>query len=180
MPPSILRPSQFLSIPLNTNMLPLLKADPTETTFSNSAVENTLWSWTLPGGTLGANDAFYLTFLFILLSNATGEFYAHRIYFGATNILTTNISPPVNGNIYSGIIRAYIKNNGATNSQKGIMETFFALNSAGVAVAGGATGTAAIDSTVNQTIKLTCQFSDANASQTIVHQMSIVHYMKNT
>jgi len=179
MPVTILRPSQFQHIPLNTNILSVLKVDPTEVTYSNSAAETTIWTYTLPAGVLGASDQLLLVlFLSILNSSGAIRTITNRFYFGGTQITAPQDFPFNTGTTSAAEIHVSIKNNGATNAQK-VVHKWSCANDT-FATADGAFGTAAKDTTLAQQIKFTLQSDVATATQTFNQQLALAYFLKNT
>lgn len=176
--PTTVRPSQISNVPLAHNLVALNRADTTETTLSNSAAETTMWTGTLTGGVLGINDALQVAFYGSLLNNSgAGRTYTFRLKLGGTTIASM-ITPVTNSaSVGAYQFQGFIKNAGATNSQKG---TGFALAQASNGVVNGGSGSAAIDTTVNQTLALTIQADAATATQTLVQLLAVINYLKNT
>lgn len=158
----------------------IIKADPTELTDSNSAAEVTLYTATIPGRTIGANDSIEFEFWISFLQNSGGaRTITARVKYGATTILTISIATTAGGTAYGFSVRGFIKNAGATNSQKAIGIAFGGSASGTSSNGGSVTGTAAEDSTADKTLALTFQ-SDANtATQTYTQQQAYVRVHKN-
>lgn len=181
MPATNIAPDQIANVPFNTYLVDLLRADPTEVTFSNSAAENTLWSWTMPGGITGPNDALYLAFYFTLLNNSGSTLtYTFRLYFGGTVLLSMPLSTISQATTLTGEMICFIKNVGVTNSQEGQgLVGYLASTNTFISVFPlGGTGVSVIDTTGAQQIKATVQSSAATATQTINQQMAFIHYLK--
>lgn len=181
MPQTAVRPSQIANVPLLNNLVAIVKADPTEVTFSNSAAENTLWSYTLPGGLLGANDSLVFEAFMNVLQNSGGtRTYTLRFKYGGTVVV---LAAPALGSTASALgfhMKVAMKNAGATNSQKAISIVEYNGLVAGSTAAVTNYGTSAIDSTTNQAIVLTVQSDAATATQTIVQNLALLSYYKNT
>lgn len=178
---TLVRPSQINGVPVGANLESLLKADNTEVTVTNTVTETTIWTFTIPGGDMGANDAIRLMLSMSWLQN-TGvtQTWTYRVKLGGTTILTATPTLATAGaTTGGGFLTAVIKNAGATNSQKGIMAV---TGGAAVPVSGqpGAFGTSAIDMTINQALAVTVQFAAATATQTLVELFAELEFLKAT
>lgn len=170
---TLIRPSQILSVPIGANLPGILSAQNSTPTFSNTAADTTLWSTTILGNTLGINDMI-LFFAYIEYLNNSGALNSTSVHvkYGGTTIATLSATGITSGNSMSGALVGYLKNAGATNSQVASAE--WSQNGQ------VGTGTAAVDSTVNQTFVISAQMSAATATQTVTGRFFIVQYHKNT
>lgn len=160
----------------------IAKADPTELTDSNSAAETTMWSGTIPGKMIQANDSIEFEFWLSVTQNSGGaRTITARVKYGGTTILSIPVAMSTFGaTVYGLLVKGYIKNAGATNSQKAVGVAEGGPNSGTTDFGGSATGTAAEDSTANQTLALTFQSDAATATQTYIQQQAYVRHLKNT
>jgi hypothetical protein len=139
---------------------------------NNSTTETNLCSFTLTGGTLGTANAIKLHLAGTGLSDDGAYTLTIRFYYAGTAIASaaqTFIDSPT-GHVwqFEGTIAA----DGATNAQK----LSFQLNSqfdgnAAYILNWGKYGTAAIDSTSNQTVKVTAQWGTAGASTNFLKEL---------
>lgn len=134
----------------------------TETAVSNTSSETTLHSFTLPGNTLGSDGMIEFQMYLGLANNiGSNKTVTFNLVYATTNIgtVTTGLNNTFSPTYaLSGMIKAV----GATNSQKGVLFVN-GQHDTNTVTAGGA-GTSAVDSTANQTLKLTVQFNAASAS----------------
>lgn len=178
MPLSQIRANQITNVPKSAKLVSLLKEDTTAVTWSNLATENTLYNFKMPGNLIGIHDTIYYNFYFSLSNQSGGTItYTARFYYGGTSLLSAAVALPNDSSTYSMWVYGYMKNTGVTNSQKAIAQIQATSNNNGVFSAGS--GTAAIDSTLTQTISLTIQASAATATQVITQQIAILHYLSN-
>jgi len=181
MPVTLIRASQIQNVPVGNplvNLPVIIKADTTETAFSNSAAENTYYTYSLPGGILGINDAIRMTaWVSILNNSAAPQTYTFRYKYGGSTLHAFGLTLTNNASAQGTLAQCIMKNAGATNSQKGI--GVFNADFINNWVVGGI-GTSAIDSTVNQNIVLTIQSSAATATQTVTLIYTELTYLKST
>lgn len=152
----------------------------TEVTFTNgdggagAGVEQTLFSTTVPAGTLGTNNAIRFK-IFIRNGNFNGttDVWVFKLKYGGSTLVTTTMGTPSNAitNCH-GFLEGYIIADGATNVQKATVDGMFSQydgeTTADAAVGYdkvhlGQIGTGAIDSTINQTLAVSLtQTNSAN------------------
>lgn len=154
---------------------------------TNSSAEGTLYTFTIPGGTLGPNRVVELQLGGTYLNNSGAtKTLTLRYKYGATTLyqdVTATIAA-------SASLRAFwcellLGNTGVTNSQK--LSARFHIAAAGAVTTGvgdiGAVssvlfgpmyGTSAVDSTLNQALTVTVQHSVANANTTISAQVAVL------
>lgn len=177
------RASQIANVPVGNpavNLPVILKVDNTEATFTNSAAENTLWTYSLPGGILGANDAIRFSDEISILNNSGGnQTYTLRWKYGGTTLLSVPILCVANASTFGTILHVLMKNAGATNSQKATGSAV-APNAQAGSTSAASYGTSAIDSTTAQSIVLTVQSSAATATQTVVQLLAVLEYLHTT
>lgn len=156
--PTLLRPSQISGIPLTKIVPTLLLTSITETAVGTTLTETTYFSFTLPGGTLGTNGQIVIKTFGTWLQNATAG-YLTNLKYGGVAITAMPSFTQVNNAAALGLVQTYLlKNNGATNAQKGTAH--WEPNSSG----DGAYGTGAIDSTLDQLVEVTAKWSVSSAS----------------
>lgn len=144
-------------------------------TASNTNVETTLLTVSVPGGTLGTNNGIRGK-LAVTLANTSGsaDNLSFRIKYGSTTIATvTVVTTTVSLNTLSeGYIDFLLLANAATNAQKGSLVLNIGSGIQYVAagtqlVLQGQLGTAAEDSTAAKTLAITAQWATAQAGATI-------------
>jgi hypothetical protein len=126
--------------------------------------ENTLYTFTLPGGSLGTTNAVRITIPGSLGNGGNGNITL-RLKLGSTTIasLTQTVNNPQSG---STLIVAHIVANGATNAQVGnIADNWVAMVSPAQSSQIGS-GSATEDSTGNLTVTLTAQWASTPGSLT--------------
>lgn len=116
-----------------------------ETAVSTTA-ETTIYTFTVPGGTLGTNNVLLLTLFFKHAANNTAEFKGK---YGGTTMTDITFTGSNMGASGSGAFHLYLKGDGATNAQEAVMAAEAGSTTSTTRVA---TGTAAIDSTTDQTL----------------------------
>jgi len=163
-----------------------LAIDTTEVTVGNTAVETTLFTVAIPGGTLGTNNA--IRFNSIIRStgmvNTNGETLTIRVKYGATTVSSIVINDPeTQFTDLGGSLFGYIIADGATNAQKAGAQIILtdnygeAINQAAVGISkmqGFAYGTGAEVSTGTLNLVITAQWSDAQVINTITAESIIV------
>lgn len=147
-----------------------------DSSVTNSTVETSFFSQTVPAGTLSTNNLLILRMVGKILNNtAAGHTYTIRVKFGGTTIHTfTSISQAQGVNPRTCQTVVFLGGENATNSQRSLMQHVNGgLNSGDLhANAGGndhntsTNGGIAIDSTVDQTLEVTVQLDAADANLT--------------
>lgn len=135
-----------------------LDVDRSEFSYANSTSETDLYSFTIPGGTLGTDRAvrMYLE-MFLFNNSGVTVTVTWRIYYGGSSLAS------VAGSIATSTAYRYVpftyllKGNGATNAQLARSGSIRANTDAIVS-------TFAIDSTIDKIMKITSQFDTANAN----------------
>jgi hypothetical protein len=145
----------------------------------STAAETTLYSQTINGGDLGADKTLRLTLIGDFLhNNGAGDSMTLRLKFGGTTYLADacGFNAEANANRQPFKIVSFISNMGVTNSQFFQMETFMRRPGAGLDATTGIGGeqtaftwmtlsnTATVDTTANQTLAFTGQWSASSAS----------------
>lgn len=174
MPITLVRPSQINHVPLGSNLIAIMSENNIETTITNTTVETQVYSFTIPAGTMGANDVIgFDTWGDMTNSSGATDTITMRVKLGGTTILALAFGVNT-GTVNPMLLRGVIKNTGVTNAQRG----------SGIeSCANGATtqfGTATIDMTVAQPFVITFQHGTANANNTYVHRLSQLSYIPAT
>jgi hypothetical protein len=155
-----------------------LNVSTTTVSVTNTTAETTLYSFSVPGGTLSTAGMLRLTLLGQITSSAAPPSTTVRYKYGtgiAATAAQTTIASTTNGNVY---IQYELAGTGATNSQ--MLEAEGRLvNPANGAQAGtntwvNANTTGAIDSTVAQTLVVTVQFGALDAGTTLTIRYAIL------
>lgn len=165
-------------------------------TNGNTTTETTLFTTTVNSGTLSTNNAIRGKVFISGMGLATGgDTLTFRIKFGGSTLITmTATQPPNNFSGYDGVLEFYIAGDGATNVQK-VYSNFIGLNPVDDAnndffeENGGATvqidkflmtkfGTGAVDTTSNQTLAVTAQYSATSGSNDLVAEFWVVEAIR--
>lgn len=170
MPATALRNSQISSVPIGHTLTAQISVVVSEVTVTNTLTETTAFSFTLPGNILGINDAFKIDSIMIFTNTSGGTHnITTRVYLGATAVFTLAVGTGTGSTNLDIILRSLTKNVGATNSQK----TF------GDEVQVPKYATSAIDTTVNQVVKVTYQWDAALTTLSATHLMTRVDLYRN-
>lgn len=173
--PTLVRPSQIANVPLGFNLSSMFKADPTISSVVNTLAETTVGSYTLAGGILSTANALWLGEWFAYSNTSGGSAtLTWRFKYGGTTVITLQVTIP-NTTASAGMLWAILKAAGATNSQAGV-----ATVTPGAITTAGTTGSAAVDSTVSQTVVLTVQWSVANANLSYSSNYRQLQLLPNT
>lgn len=158
-----------------------IEVDTTEITHGNSTTETTLFDTTISGGTLGTNNALRFT-VYVSSYDIESSEINILLKYGGTTIGTINMSSLSMAPI-KGVIEGMVVADGATNAQKGFIK-FQASANAGEAggqasvgftkFSGYANGTAAVDSTSNQTLAVTLDWGATGAENTLTAEFWVV------
>lgn len=157
------------------------------TTVANTAGETTFYTKSIPGATLGTNVRLRLTLQCQAQTDVvTGTVITIRLKYGATTLATI-----ANGFTSDGItglppstavlFEFWLSGDGATNAQLGHIRVTHESSSVTLTNAVDqvrqARGTAAIDSTVAQTLVVTVQWAGASATNTITMEHAILEQL---
>lgn len=148
--------NKTLTGPSSANAVSLLSAQPATSASTGTGADKVLYTFTLPGNTLGVNKALRLV-ANVFHSSGTAS-VTYKVKLGGTVLVS--FSSAANG---AGSVPLIVLNNGATNVQVAFATNAIFLGGAFVAGTGGLTGSAAVDTTVNQT--LTIEFNVAATDQ---------------
>ena len=165
----------------------LLNTDTTAVTITNSAVETTIYTYTLTANTLGTDKAVALK-----LFGSYRQFSSQnrqvrvRVKLGATTLMdatSANIGSNTNTGYWGGEV--FLQNTGATNEQHAFMRFTFerggtaaGASSSDVSVVDRSVG--AVDTTADQDLVVTVQLSSANATQTFVRQGAVLNMLNSS
>lgn len=147
-----------------------------DVTVQNTTTETNLVSVTIPGGTLSTSNGLKVRLNIGTYLRTSGTFVLRFKYGGTTLITTSSLSV---ANVGVGYIEFYLLAAGTTGSQKGFEVTkFFDVNtstSTGHFTFDNADkGTSSVDSTTDQTLAITIQFSIADVANSITVSNAII------
>lgn len=128
------------------------------TTLTGVTTEQTAYTFSLPGGSLGSTGMIRLKLYGVFTEATGGQTDTFRFKYGATTLVS--VVGASNASAQAVEITFVLKGNGATNAQLGVAKVDFAV----VTVDAGGTGTSAIDSTTAQNVVVTYQSTNASAS----------------
>lgn len=133
-------------------------------TGANSTLEQTVYTYTVPGGTLGTANGIRTRFYVSAISN-NATTVTLRFKYGGTNIVSYSF-PADGGAITVGVFEFLVAASGATGTQAG--EVSISTGTSGLATGNHAvfaisSGTAAIDSTADQALLLSIQSASGTA-----------------
>lgn len=158
---------------------PVLNRITADTTFSNSTAENTLYTFSIPGGTLGTTIKLRLTIYFQMRSDDANQaaILTLRFKYGATTLYagTHNFgSGSVGINAGTGSLVFEVMGDGATNAQIGgvLVGTGYLASGSRVMIQGltptvSNVGLATEDSTAAKSVTLTAQMDIAHANVSV-------------
>jgi len=172
----------------------ILGATSANIAFSNSAAENTFYTFTVPAN-MGATNGnrLKLSLLMTVLNNSgANRTYTARVKFGATTqIDDALIAVPTSAALRTMLVDIIVANDGATNAQ--VISATVSI-SGPLAVTSGLSGdwgaadllgpstiiaTGAIDQTAAQTLVFTLQADAATATQTITQYSAMLELIKS-
>jgi hypothetical protein len=144
----------------------------TEQDVNTTAVETSVYSFSVPGATLSTNHSLRFTLTGSFLDNAGGSnTLVIRFKYGATTLATFNLAAgAANANRMWISSVAVLNANGATGSQRSAANLYFAQGPTTDGLASSTTsynanhGAVAIDSTAAQTFTATVQLGISNAN----------------
>jgi len=152
------------------NLLALLHPyaySPTDVDVVNTVTETILWSQVITGGDMGASGSLELfTFGDFLWNNNTADTLTLRLKFGGSPVMTMlggTLSSSLSATRQTWYARAYVFNS-ATNAQTFYVEGRADRSSGGDNEIWALPATAAVDTTVDQTLELTAQWSAASVN----------------
>jgi hypothetical protein len=163
--------SQLTNLPVSSGSTAIDKVT-ANTTVGNAGAETTLYSFSTPGGTLGASNALRLTIQITDLDVNDGDDCVLRFKYGgitlaSVTVSNTTVNPVANA---KALITFVIGADGATNAQVG--SAFFqASSSFGPYVK---QGTSAVDSNAAQALAVTADWSVGSAGNSITLGQAIL------
>lgn len=149
------------------------KIDVTQSTlsFTNNNTEQTIYSATIPGGSLSTNNLVKMrVYMTVIGGNGSSQSVTFKLKYGATTIAThvTSAQTLSSSKSFQGFIEGIVMGDSSTSSQKGILfidllgQQFFPSGTVSVPVLRAVTsGTASETSTADKTLSLTIQIPDA-------------------
>nr|AUN36866.1 hypothetical protein [uncultured bacterium] len=151
-------------------------------TIQNTTTETNIFSFTLPANTLSTNNAvrakIYAGLGTTIIFNNGSDTFTIQGYYGSTSFIVPPVVTGANTGSYSMIIDFMVVANGATNSQQVIMSVYLfeqgSFSSTLREFHIGVSEAFAVDSTVNQTLKVTGKWSAASNNNRFVADTSIV------
>lgn len=150
----------------------------TDVVVSGTVAETTLFSLTVPGGTIGT--AGIIKVKMYLNTNVTGAAanVIYRFKYGATTVSSVTIARTNSGST-DGFLECTLYAKGATNSQEAdiVMQAQInanAMSSTGVFLYGTGLGTAAEDSTADKTLVVTVEHANSANNTTASHGYAVI------
>lgn len=157
-----IRADQVITVPNGKKFNTVWTVNTTEVTISNTLVETNMFSVTIPGGLFGLTDLLIVrTWGSMTIAAAANG--TVRMKYGGTTMGSTVTNVTTTGTVFDSHYYFFLRNNGATNAQ--IATSTYEIDGSSFTTQ----GTAAIDSTVNQTLAISWQWSVANAGNIYVH-----------
>lgn len=162
-----------------------ITVDPTSVSISNGAggVETTLFTTTVPGGTLSTNNAIRGMIFFSSLGLNSGSNLNIRIKYGGTTMVQMSITGGASVNYGAGELQFWILANMVDNAQK--MGGCYRINT-NLCETNGDTnilmnkafscegGTAAVNSALDQSLVVTAQYSAGGGSDDLIAEFFIL------
>jgi hypothetical protein len=138
-------------------------------TVVSTTAETTLWTKNIAGGTLGSDKLLSVTLVIPEYDSDSAETCAIRFKYGGVTVTTITISMPGTTSNATGVIKADLYGDGATNAQLLVAE----IN---LQQGGGSSNifrnivvaSATVDSAANQDFTISADFSNASAANKIV------------
>lgn len=156
----------------------------TDTTFSLTTIETTIYTKSIPGGTLSTNVRLRLQLLCRLgMSTTPGTSFTLRLKYGATTLVTSVIGGGTLAgtlNTAATVVTAFLTGDGATNTQHGFVQTLVDVpltDLANLKTVTQTRGTAAENSTGALTLAVTGQYSGAEASNAFTMESAILEQL---
>ena len=162
-------------IAVTTTGVAVLDKVTTDTTVSNTASETTVYTKSITGGTIAADDLVRLTLLGSCVNTSgSNRDLTIRLKYGATTVATGIIR--VRNNLTGACpITAYLSNEAATNAQQGLISAIVGGGSGSGTYGeiGAGQGQAAEDSTTTLNLVVTVQWNAAASTLTYVMRRAI-------
>ncbi|MFA6161767.1 MAG: hypothetical protein WC766_06425 [Patescibacteria group bacterium] len=141
---------------------PIIDIAPGDVTMADNNNEQTMFSVTIPGGTLGTTGGVRCKLFIDTWNNNGNGSHTLRCKYGATTLVT--ITFPIDaGGSPKGYVEFILAADGATNAQKGVVISHFEVDhltmnaTQGKYSFGAGNGTSAEDSTADKTLAVTFQ-----------------------
>jgi len=147
-----------------------------QTSVTNTTTETTIYSYTVPGGTLGTSNMLRLTIWGQYLNNTGGaRTLTIKVKYGATTVADETRATNADAANQDFKLEAFLMAAGATNSQKG----GFVIHGANVnqIFSNASYGTAAEDSTASKTLTVTVTHDSASANCTFNKEVAILELL---
>jgi hypothetical protein len=139
-----------------------------DVTVVNTSAETDLWRKTIAAGTLGSNKLLSLTGVVTEYDSDTADTCALRFKFGASTVVTITISMPGSTANATGVIKADLYADGATNAQLLVAEVHLRQAGSSNIYQNIVVASASVDSTAAQDFAVTADWSAASAANKIV------------
>lgn len=156
----------------------VLDTDPTDITVVNTTVETDLYAFTVPANTMGSLGMLHLVAYGTYLNNSGANRILNlRMRFGGNSVVLIDFdSLGAGSGTRSWKFEGWIANNNLTNAQTGFARAFItAPNDDALFGSDGARrATAAINTTVDQIIKLQAKHSVADANLNIILEQAML------
>ena len=142
-------------------------------TVSNTTTQTDLISFTVPGGTLSTNNAVFVRMTILSVAGVSGNITI-RFKYGGTQ--TDSATLTLSSTFETGVVEYVLYGDGSTSAQESSVEWRSnreftgGMGNTRTGTDFTSAGTAAVDSTSDQTLVITAQFSSANASNAITIQ----------
>ena len=174
---TLIRPSQINYVPSNFNLVSIADAIVTETTIASTSSKTTLYTFSVPAGTLSTNNILFV-WIWGSFTNNSGSNSSVTTYldYGATTLITSAATSnfATAATVYPFDLFASIKGDAATNAQKGYLRgTVGTQDQSGY-------GTSAEDSTAAKSLTVSWKHSNNNASTSVTSRVSLITYHVNT
>jgi hypothetical protein len=177
--------------PAGANGSSILNEDYSTVTVSNTSAETAVYTYTVPGGTLGTGGGLHIRLFGTYLNNHnTGDSVVVSVKFGATTLWSSSASLTTrSANPASLYFDVFLGNTGATNSQKLGGSVSFGRSPTSAPAAGTGSfsttnidalpyGTSAEDSTAAKTLTITVKFNTAQTTLALSKQAAIVELLQ--
>lgn len=167
-----------------TGLPKLLNTITTDVTFSSSTAENTLLSYSVPGGTLGTSNVIRVTMHVNPLGVTTTNTWTLRLKYGATTLTTYTYTG--SGTLgAAGKMEFLLAGAGTTGTQNGsyvlsLGQNSYVGNANTVRQLFGESGqgTSSEDSTAAKTLAITSQHSNSGASDSITVTIAVTEVIR--
>ncbi|MEQ1726742.1 MAG: hypothetical protein ABL982_00060 [Vicinamibacterales bacterium] len=154
----------------------VIDRDGTAVTVASTTAETSVYSKSIPGGTLGTVKSLWIRMTGDYLNNVGSQTFTLKVKYGATTILTAAISASANASRGAVILEVLLSAAGATGAQVAastcVMAEGSSANATGTATNEGATNkfmnavhnAIAEDSTAAKTLEITAQHNGSSAN----------------